>query len=157
MRGARTSQEVGDRLIASRLEADLATVDCALAALTDARLARDPQAEVRDLCLAVLEALDDAVASAEASYRLATGPLEGLARTRVIAVKARPAAREAARVLERLRTMRQRHLLSRGPACGPRHQGGTGPAAGVMPHWPESDYLPERTIYARKVLLPPTR
>jgi hypothetical protein len=157
MRGASRSQEVGDRLVASRLETDLAAVDVALAALTDARLAREPQAEVHDRCLAVLEALDDALASAEAAYRLATGPLDGLPRTRVIAVKHRPAAVQAGQVVERLRIMRQRHLLSRGPACGPSHRSGTGPAASVMPHWPESDYLAERTIYARKVLLPPTR
>lgn len=157
MRGARSSQEAGHRLVASRLEADLAGLDSALAALSGARAAREPQAEVRDRCLAVLEALDDALASAEAAYRLATGPLEGLPRTRVITVKQRPAAREAARVVERLRVMRQRHLLSRGPACGPGHHDGAGRAAQVMPHWPESDYLPERTIYARKVLLPPTR
>lgn len=156
-RSAASNQVVADRLIASRLPADERAVQDAIAALRDARLSHRPQEEVRDRCLAVIDALDDAICAAEAAYRLATGPLEGLARTAVIAAKYRPAVQEAARKLERLRVQRQRHLLSAGPACGASHFRGTEPAARVMPYWPESDFLPETTIYRRKVLLPPRR
>ncbi len=154
-RHAPTAQTAADHLIASRLPADRQAVETALTDLKRAQLSHTSQDEVRRRCGRVLEALDDAVASAEAAYRLATGPLEGLPRTRVIAARQRPAAREAGRVLEQLRITRQRHMLSRSSACGPAHMTGVEPAAQVMPHWPETDYLSERKIYARKVLLPP--
>jgi hypothetical protein len=106
-------QEIADRLPQLQHELEHAKV-----ALHDAYLARMLPSEIRSRYRGVSAAYDSAITACEAGYRIATGPLEGLSRTRVIAAHGRPAARASRQVLERLRTARQEHLLDASPASG---------------------------------------
>lgn len=110
--------DVRDRELADRLPDMQHTLEHAIMALREGYLARMLPSEIRSLYRAVSDSYDSAIAACEAEYRIATGPTEGLSRTRVIAARQRPAARASRQVLERLRTSRQEHLLVASPATG---------------------------------------
>lgn len=129
-------------------------VDAALAALDEARLEGRPQTEVRSRCKEVITAYDRAIAAAEVDLKAVLGPLDGLSRTRVIAARHRSAAQASQRVLERLRLARQRHLLTASPGCGPSYADATS-GGSLGPHWPQTDYLPEREVYGTRRILSP--
>jgi hypothetical protein len=139
------------------LASEWTSVEEATEALRQARLEHRPQSEVRAHCQGVVKAYDHAIAAAEADLRSVLGPLEGMPRTRVIAARHRSAAQASERVLERLRLERQRHLLMATPACGPSYAGPAEAAARgpLGPHWPETDYLPEKDVYGTRRILSP--
>jgi hypothetical protein len=139
--GGVRDQELADR------QPDLRrTLEHAIIALREGYLARMLPSEIRSRYGAVTAAYDSAIAAGEAGYRIATGPTEGLSRTRVIAARGRPAARASRQMLERLRTARQEHLLDASPASGvlvPTFVRASSRAA-LGPHVPgmESDPVP---------------
>ena len=119
----RTGQHAGavdvcDQVLADRLPELLHVLEHAIMALREGYLARMLPSEIRCRYRPVSDSYDSAIAACEAGYRIATGPTEGLSRTRVIAAQGRPAARASRQVLERLRTARQEHLLDASPASG---------------------------------------
>ncbi|GAB2681315.1 hypothetical protein [Thalassiella azotivora] len=145
-----------------RLDVRLAEVSQARRALAEARARGADRERTRELCTALGASLDAAVAAAQGAVQAATGPVDGLPRTRLIAVRRRPAVVAAQRVADRLRTERQQHLLARTPACGPAHLDPGEVTAAVRgtvaaTTWPASDHVVERLLYARKTLLAPRR
>lgn len=110
--------DVRDQELADRLPELQHVLEHALLALREGYLARMLPSEIRSRYGAVTSAYDSAIAAGEAGYRIATGPTEGLSRTRVIAAQGRPAARASRQMLERLRTARQGHLLDASPVSG---------------------------------------
>lgn len=132
-------------------------VESAIEALDEARLRGRSQSEVRTRCKDVIAAYDCAIAAAEADLKSVLGPLDGMSRTKVIAAKHTSAAQASQRVLDRLRLARQRHLLQASPACGPSYLDAAGASARgpLGPHWPETDYLPERDVYGTRRILTP--
>ena len=110
--------DVRDRKLADRLPELQHMLEHAIMALREGYLARMLPSETRSRYRAVSAAYDSAIAAGEADHRIATGPTDGLSRTRVIAARGRPAARASRQVLERLRTARQGHLLDASPASG---------------------------------------
>ena len=107
-----------DQELADRLPELQHVLEHAKAALSEGYLARMLPSEIRSRYRGVSAAYDSAITACEAGYRIATGPTDGLSRTRVIAAQGRPAARASRHVLERLRTARQEHLLDASPASG---------------------------------------
>lgn len=141
---AATARDLADRELAAQLPELEDELDAAVVALQQASVAQLPPETIRARYRTVTGAFDAVVAAADAGYRLAVGPVDGIPHTRVIAARGRPAAVTWRHLTQQLRLARQRHLLSASPVWAgavPDCDRDAVPSA-TGPSWSRTGFLP---------------